>query len=225
MYFLKKFIFPMNHEPKRKSFEWIIHQDKVLLKDEIKKLRKFGNGIKRQGLKRFRLCLVRNWFMNELGLFTGLRVEEMVDLKIKDILINNSYASVVVRNGKGGKKRIVKINDEFKHTCSKFLKIREDFELSNDREENLLTSQKGKRLTTRALQKQFKACINEANLPSHYSIHCLRHTYATNLLKASGGNLKLVKEQLGHSSIKTTEVYIALVEEDTKKALDKLYKK
>jgi site-specific recombinase XerD len=223
MHFFKKFTFPMNHEPKRKSFEWIIHQDKVFLRDEIKELRKHGNGIKRRGLKEFKLCSVRNWFMDELGLFTGLRVEEMVDLKIKDILINDRYASVVVRNGKGGKKRIVKINDSFKHTCSKFIEIRKKFELSNDREEYLLTSQKGKRLTTRALQKQFKICLKEANLPDHYSIHCLRHTYATNLLKASG-NLKLVKEQLGHSSIKTTEVYIALVEEDTKKALNKLYK-
>lgn len=223
MHFLKKFTFPMNHEPKRKSFEWIIHQDKVLLRDEIKKIRKHGNGNKRRGLKEFKFCHVRNWFMTEIGLYAGLRVEEMVDLKIKDILINDSYASVVVRNGKGGKKRIVKINDSFKHACSQFLEIRQKFDLRNDREEYLLTSQKGKRLTTRALQKQFKICLKGASLPSHYSIHCLRHTYATNLLKASG-NLKLVKEQLGHSSIKTTEVYIALVEEDTKKALNKLYK-
>ncbi len=223
MHFIKKFTFPTKHEPKRKSFEWIIHPDKVFLREEIRKLRKYYNVLKRQGLRKLKLCPVRNWFVDELGLFTGLRVEEMSDLKVKDILINNTHPSVVVRNGKGSKKRIVKINDKFKNTCHKFLKIREGFGLSNDEEQFLLTSQKGKKLTTRALQKQFKQCINQANLPSHYSIHCLRHTYATNLLKASG-NLKLVKEQLGHSSIKTTEVYIALVEEDTKKALNKLYK-
>jgi integrase/recombinase XerC len=223
MQFHEKFTFPTHHEPKRKSFEWIVHQDKVLLRNEIKQLRKYGNEIKKQGLKKHKLCLVRNWFMVGLGLFTGLRVEEMVGLRIKDILINDIYASVVVRNGKGGKKRVVKISDSFKHVCSKYLEIRKMFELSNDKEDHLLTSQKGRKLTRRALQKQFKACLKQANLPSHYSIHCLRHTYATNLLKSSG-NLKLVKNQLGHSSIRTTEVYIALIEEDTRKALNKLYK-
>ncbi len=220
----KKFAFPMNHEPKCKSFEWIIHQDKVFLRDEIKILRKFCNVIRKEGLREFKLCPVRNWFVDELGLFTGLRVEEMTDLKVKDIHINNSHPSVVVRNGKGSKKRIVKINDKFKKTCHKFLKIREEFGLSNDKEQFLLTSQNGKKLTTRALQKQFKNCLKKAKLPSHYSIHCLRHTYGTYLLKASG-NLKLVKEQLGHSSIITTEVYIALMEEDTKRSLNKLYEK
>ena len=223
MHLLKKFAFPMNNVPKRKSFEWVIHQDKVFLKDQIRKLRKFCNGIKKQGIKRFRLCPVRNWFVTELGLFTGLRVEEMADLKVKDILISNSHPYVVVRNGKGSKKRVVKINDKFKKICHKFLKLREDFGLSNDEEQYLLTSQKGKKLTKRALQKQFKICLEKANFSSRYSIHSLRHTYGTHLLKASG-NLKLVKEQLGHSSIKTTEVYIALIEEDTKRALNKLYK-
>lgn len=222
MSFLKKFTFPMNHEPEKKSFEWVISEDKVLPKDEIRQLRKFCQKLKQKGLRKGKFVLIRDWFMVELGLFTGLRVEEMVELKTKDILIDNQHASVVVRHGKGGKKRAVWINDKFKQTCLDFLQRREKFSLSNEGEQFVLTSQKGKLITKRALQKRFKICVEKANLPLHYSIHCLRHTYGTFLLKASG-NLKLVKEQLGHSSIKTTEVYISLIEEDTKNALKKLY--
>ncbi|MCK5215643.1 MAG: tyrosine-type recombinase/integrase, partial [Candidatus Omnitrophica bacterium] len=78
-------------------------------------------------------------------------------------------------------------------------------------------------LSKRAIQKSFKRCIKVTGLSEKHSIHCLRHTYATYLLKASR-NIKLVKEQLGHSSIKTTEIYISLIKEDTKEALKNLYK-
>jgi len=223
MQFLKKFTFPMKGELNHKSFEWVISEDKVLPRDEIVKLIKFCHKLKSKGIRKNRFCLVRDWFMVELGLFTGLRVEEMVELQVKDVLIDNSHASIIVRHGKGSRKRAVWINHVFKQSCSEFLKIREKFGLNNDEEQFLLTSQKGKPLTKRALQKRFKMCIQKANLPAHYSIHCLRHTYGTFLLRASG-NLKMVKEQLGHASIKTTEVYISLIEEDTKQALKNLYK-
>jgi len=213
----------MNSEPKKKSYEWILSEKKVLLKAEIKRLRKFCKRLRREGIKKEKFFLVRDWFMVELGLFSGLRVEEMTDLKIKDMSITDRHASIFVRNGKGGKKRTVWINNKLKRTCNKFLKLRERFRLDNGSEQFLLTSNKGKRLTTRALQKQFKRCIEFANLPSHYSIHCLRHTYGTYLLKASR-NLKLVMKQLGHSTIKTTEIYIGLIEKDTKHALKMLYR-
>jgi len=213
----------MIRELPKKSFEWIISEDKVLLEEEIKKLRKFCQQQKTKGIRKKKLQPVRDWFMIELGLLTGLRVEEMTDLQIKDLIIDSLHRSLIVRHGKGGRKRMVWVNEEFKRVCQRFLKLREDFRLGNDQEQFLLTSTRGKQLTKRALQKRFKKCIKEANLPSHYSIHCLRHTYGTFLLKASG-NLKLVKEQLGHSTVKTTEVYIGLLEQDTKEALSKLYK-
>jgi integrase/recombinase XerC len=52
----------------------------------------------------------------------------------------------------------------------------------------------------------------------------LRHTFATYLLKASNYNLRLVQAQLGHSSIRTTQVYMGLMDEDVKKAINRLYK-
>ena len=77
-------------------------------------------------------------------------------------------------------------------------------------------------LTKMALQKVFYRSAERAGLQGH-SIHHLRHTYASHLYKASGFNLRLVQKQLGHRSIKTTEVYADVFNEDTEKALERLY--
>jgi site-specific recombinase XerC len=87
----------------------------------------------------------------------------------------------------------------------------------------LASSNTGKHFTTRAIQKAFKRCAERAGLPARYSIHCLRHTYACFLLKASNWNIRLVQKQLGHSRIETTQVYADVMLPDIKNALEKLY--
>jgi site-specific recombinase XerC len=87
----------------------------------------------------------------------------------------------------------------------------------------IVSSNTGGHLTTRAIQKVFKRCAEKACLNSSYSIHCLRHTYACFLLKASDWNLRLVQKQLGHARISTTQVYADVMMPDVKKALDRLY--
>lgn len=89
----------------------------------------------------------------------------------------------------------------------------------------LFTNSSGRQLTKRALQKAFKRCLRLAGLESYYSIHCLRHTYGSFLYKSSNHNLRLVQEQLGHSSIRTTQVYASLMNEEVKEAVDKIYQK
>ena len=78
-------------------------------------------------------------------------------------------------------------------------------------------------LTTRAIQKTFKRCAQKAGLSLSCSIHCLRHTYACFLLKASNWNIRLVQKQLGHARIATTQVYADVMLPDTRKAVDRLY--
>ena len=72
------------------------------------------------------------------------------------------------------------------------------------------------------IQQVFKKWAKKAGLPSHYSIHSLRHTYATNLYKASGYNLRLVQKQLGHSSPSITQVYADVINSDVEEALKNL---
>jgi site-specific recombinase XerD len=79
-------------------------------------------------------------------------------------------------------------------------------------------------MTTRALEKVFKTSAARAGLSNHYSIHSLRHTYACELYRASGYNLRLVQKQLGHARIQTTEVYADVMEPDMQRALERLYR-
>lgn len=67
-----------------------------------------------------------------------------------------------------------------------------------------------------------KKLARKSGLPAHYSIHSLRHTYATLLYKASNYNLRLVQKQLGHASISTTTVYNDIMSEHTEAAVNNL---
>jgi site-specific recombinase XerC len=166
---------------------------------------------------------IRDCFVIHLGLATGLRVMEMAALNCGDLSLDDMMPSLVVVKGKGKKRLRVFFNDAFKKRCKEFLawklKIGEPIEPDQPL---LLSGITGGHLTTRALQKAFKRCAKRADLPSHYSIHCLRHTYACFLLKASNWNLRLVQKQLGHSKITTTQVYADVMMPEIKKALDRL---
>jgi integrase/recombinase XerD len=77
-------------------------------------------------------------------------------------------------------------------------------------------------MTRYGIGRVFKTMASKACLDSKHSIHTLRHTYATNLYKASGYNLRMVQKQLGHSSITTTTVYSDVLNKDLEDALENL---
>lgn len=206
----------------KKRKKWKPSESKVLWESEINRLTNVGLEFKKAGTRKRRIHLVRNWFMIELGFFTGLRVMEMVNLKVKDLIIDGEHSSIIVRKGKGGNPRDVWINSRFKKVCFDYLKIRKRLGLSNAPENYLMTSNRGVPLTTRALEKDFKKCARIAGLNESYSIHCLRHTYATFSLKA-GMDLRFIQDQMGHSSIKTTELYLSLIHEKNRRALEHIY--
>lgn len=212
----------MKDEPKRKSFQWTVSEDKVLWLKDNRKLRKACRNMKMEGLRKHKFHLIRDWFMVELGLFTGFRVMEVQNLRVSDLLIRDSLSSIHVRRGKGDKKRDVWINTELKHNCIEFLAIRKHFKLTNDPDAFVFCSSTGVPLTIRGLQKAFKRCLDRAGFIAHYTFHCLRHTYATFLLDVS--NLRVAQEQLGHSSVKTTEIYTSLIQKSVKRSLEKIYK-
>lgn len=166
--------------------------------------------------------IARRWFMIELGLQVGLRVSEMASLSHKDLHLDGERSSIVVI-GKGNKKRAIWIGSAFKNICKSYLAAKRKFGLCCDPDEPVLCSSKGKRLNKRTLQKDFKRLIKESCLPLYYYIHCLRHTYTTFLLRASQNNYRFAQQQLGHSSIRTTQVYAAVVESDGRRALEQLY--
>jgi site-specific recombinase XerD len=208
----------------QENLSWTLDEKKYLRLDEVKELRASCRQVRNLALNLDKTIAVRDWFMIELGLNSGLRVEEMRNLKMEDLNIQRNQSSLVVKKGKGGKTRIVYINSRFKNTCKWFIRWKINLGQETKAEDYLLTKRNGKQLVKRALQKAFKRCIKIANLPEYYSIHALRHTYGTHLYIASNHNLRLVQEQLGHSSIKITEVYASLINADTRNAIERLYR-
>ncbi len=168
---------------------------------------------------------VRDYFIIHLALTTGLRVAEIAALKCSDVFLDDRLCSVLVRKGKGNKKRMVYFTGPFRKHCRDYFKWKLIIGESVEQEEPLIVSSNtGGHMTTRAIQKVFKRCAKRACLNSSYAIHCLRHTYACFLLKASNWNLRLVQKQLGHSTISTTQVYADVMMPDVEKALNRLYK-
>lgn len=213
----------LSQKSSKKKFNWVVDESKYLTLSQVKKLLQYCE----IGEVNYKPVLIRDCFMIRLGLFAGLRVSEMVNLKIGDLNIQDGQSSLIVQNGKGGKSRIVYFGAEFKQTCIFFLQwnpIREATSNGVKKEGYIFTDKSGNQLTKRALQKAFKRCLEGAGLNIKYGIHSLRHTFATHLYQASGYNLRLVQQQLGHSSIRTTQVYANLFDEDVKKAVGKLYK-
>lgn len=165
---------------------------------------------------------VRDHFIIHLALSTGLRVMEMAALTCGDLFLAD-HGSVLVKEGKGGKRRLVFFNKAFKKHCVAYLSWKRNVGEPTTFDAPLLrSSNTGAHMTTRAVQKAFKRCARRAGLSPTYAIHCLRHTYACLLLKASKWNLRLVQKQLGHSRIATTQVYADVMMPDIRKALEKM---
>jgi len=206
------------------GINWVLDPGKFLSLQETKKLLEIAKEMAEVAMSRGQKSPVRDYFIADLGLSTGLRVMEIASLNCGDVFAQDNAGSVLVRSGKGGKKRLVRFNGSFKRHFIEYLQWKQSSgEQTGQGDPLLMSSNTGGHMSTRAIQKAFKRTAARAGLSSHFSIHCLRHTYAYHLYKASGYNLRLVQKQLGHSSIRTTEVYADVMEPDIERALAKLY--
>ncbi len=195
---------------------WIISPDKYLSSEETRRLRKICQEAALAARAKGVQASVRDHLIIELALGTGLRVSELSNLKVQDLDLRKGQNALHVRNGKGGKDRVVQFSAKLKDKIHEYLNYR----LSNSL--SLFPSKHGEQITASGIQQVFKKWAAKAGLPSHYSIHSLRHTYAVRLYKASGYNLRLVQKQLGHSSVATTQVYADVLDADVDQALENL---
>jgi len=207
-----------------KFSNWVLEPGKHLTSEEAGRLLSVAKHRAELYRNEGKKIAVRDYFIIHLALVTGLRVMEIAALKCGDVHLSNTICSLLVRKGKGSKKRQVLFTGAFKKHCKEYLKWKQLIGESLEPEEPLIVSSNtGRHMTTRAIQKIFKRCAEKASLNSSYAIHCLRHTYACFLLKASNWNLRLVQKQLGHARISTTQVYADVMMPDVKKALDRLF--
>ncbi len=151
----------------------------------------------------------RNKAIIEVMYSCGLRVSELVGLKISDIYRDEEF--IVVR-GKGDKQRIVPISQSALKEISLYMHDRKLLPIKKGDEDTLFLNRRGGRLSRVMIfyivKKQCEACGIEKKI----SPHTLRHTFATHLLEG-GANLRAIQQMLGHESITTTEIYVHLDKE------------
>lgn len=157
----------------------------------------------------------------ETALDSGLRVFEIAALACGDISLGRNAGSICVREGKGGKQRAVIISARLCRTLERFLRWKRAVGDSTASNAPLIASrQTGGNISTRALQKMFSRLLTAAGVP-HHRFHDLRHTYGSFLLRSSGNDLAFVRDQMGHSDITTTAVYLHAL--NAEKAVNALY--
>ena len=138
---------------------------------------------------------------------SGLRVSEVVNLKIKDI--NFSNLSLKIRNTKGHKDRFTLLSEKSVEAISRLIEGR-------DANDYIFLTLYNKRYTIRTVQMIFSSALKKSHLQKKPTCHTLRHCFATHLVEA-GTDIKSVKTLLGHKSVKTTMVYVNLADPVSKK--------
>ena len=145
----------------------------------------------------------RNRAMLETLYSCGLRVSELVSLRLGDLFFGEGYIRVV---GKGDKQRLVPVSDTARDRIYAYLDCRKGARKS---EEILFLSNRGRRLTRVMVFKIIRQAVLRAGIDKQVSPHTFRHSFATHLLEG-GASIRQVQEMLGHENIVTTEIYTHL---------------
>jgi integrase/recombinase XerD len=145
---------------------------------------------------------LRNVAMVELAYGSGLRVTELIGLKLVDLHLNMGFVNIT---GKGSKERIVPLGEEAVIAVRNYLTQARPKQKPIDRESVFLNNQ-GKQISRVGFFKVIQTIARKAGIEKQISPHTLRHSFATHLLE-NGADLKAVQELLGHEDILTTENY------------------
>ena len=154
----------------------------------------------------------RNKSMLELMYGTGLRISELLDLKLTDFDLENC---IIRCYGKGRKERIVPIGEYTMESLIAYLEVRNQL-LKKKNCEYLFLNNLGGRLSRFSFFKILKRLLIEKNIHKDVSPHSLRHSFATHMLEY-GADLRSIQELLGHSDIATTKIYTHISNNKIKK--------
>lgn len=148
----------------------------------------------------------RNHAIIETLYGSGLRVSELVDLRLSRINLEQAYMIV---EGKGNKQRMVPMSDISVRLIEEYLPLRADLDIKPGNSDILFLNRRGKALTRVMVFYIIRDAAERAGIMKTVSPHTLRHSFATHLLEG-GASLRAIQEMLGHESIGTTEVYLHL---------------
>ena len=128
---------------------------------------------------------------------SGLRVSEVIDLKVCDLDLESKL--LTVRQSKGKKDRTTVVSDKVADVLKKYL-------VNKDGKSLVFESDLGGKLTTRTVQVIFHEAMKKTGIKKDATCHSLRHSFATHLLE-SGTDIRYIQELLGHNSLQTTQIY------------------
>jgi len=159
----------------------------------------------------------RDIAMFEVLYATGLRVSELISLKINDINMERGY---IITFGKGSKERVVPIGKSAQEKLKRYLEESRHFLLKGKGGDELFVNRFGGKMTRQGFWKIIKKYALLSGINKDISPHTLRHSFATHLLER-GADLRSVQQMLGHADISTTQIYTHVVRERLKEIYDK----
>lgn len=162
----------------------------------------------------------RNRAMIETLYSCGLRVTEMIQLKISDLFFDEGFIRVI---GKGNKQRFVPINSYMTKLIDTYRNlIRKNINVQKGYEDTLFLNRRGKQISRNMVFMIIKSLCEKAGIQKSVSPHTLRHSFATHLLE-NGADLRAIQQMLGHESITTTEIYMHLDKGHLKKIVEQYH--
>ena len=159
----------------------------------------------------------RNKAMLELMYSSGLRVSELINLKVNDIDLKNDCVRVF---GKGSKERIIPLSEYALDALYDYINNHRKELFKHGENDYLFLNNHGNNMTRQGFFKIVKKIAKDKNIKTDFSPHSLRHSFATHLLK-HGADLRSIQELLGHSDISSTQIYTHV----TNERLQNSYKK
>ena len=148
----------------------------------------------------------------------GLRVSELINLKLSDLFFEEDFIKIT---GKGNKQRLVPIGDLTKKYITIYKnEIRNFMTIQPEYSDIVFLNRRGKQLTRAMIFTIIKKLVKKSDLKKTISPHTFRHSFATHLLE-NGADLKTIQQLLGHESITTTEIYMHLDKKHLAESLNK----
>lgn len=145
----------------------------------------------------------RNRAIIEMLYGSGLRVSELIDVRLSNIDLEHLFMKV---EGKGSKQRLVPLSEEAEKQMRLWLLVRNEMRIQKGFEDFLFLNRRGAKLTRVMIFTIVKQLAQLAGITKNISPHTFRHSFATHLLEG-GANLRVIQQLLGHESIMTTEIY------------------
>jgi integrase/recombinase XerC len=193
------------------AHNWTVTKDLFLTQEEVQRLYTALKDSKDLALQRKAFdCHIRDYYIIHVLFETGVRVFELTALKVSDF----RSGSIIVRCGKGGKKRTILLTKETQRLLSEWIKVKAKvLHERTEPEDWMFTSERRKPYSTRGIRKRVKFWFGKVSIDSRLSCHSARHSYVSHLM-AAGVDPVTIRDNAGHSSLAVTSLYSHAVKGD-----------